>query len=431
MALAGPEPGVSRPGLVELVAVGDELVLGETIDTNGSWLGRRLAAEGFVVVRRTIVGDDAGGIREAIGDALARTRVVLVTGGLGPTQDDRTRPAVADLYGWPLETDETWLEVIRERFRSRGRRFPEINRVQAEVPRGARLVANERGTAPALVLDDPGRGLCILLPGVPAEVHWLVDTWVVHFLQDRVGTDRQPVRNRELRTTGLPESEVAERIADVISTMHPLTIAFLPVGNGIDLRITSWGDLAGPEASAAIAAIERGIRDRLGPYVYGEDGEDLAVIVGRLLEARGLKLAVAESCTGGLLAKRLTDAPGASQYTIAGIVSYSNEAKTEYLGVDPAMIRTHGAVSEAVTGAMLDGVLSRTGADAALSITGIAGPSGGTPEKPVGTVWIGASLRGRRLVRRLAVPGSRAEVRDRSAQAALACMLELLREAGA
>jgi nicotinamide-nucleotide amidase len=431
MAVAGPERLLRPGGEVELVAVGDELLLGDTVDTNGTWLGQRLAAEGFVVVRRTVVGDHDAAIQSAVGDALARTGVVLVTGGLGPTQDDLTRPAIARLYGWPLEIDNRWLDVIRARFEARGRTMPEVNRVQAEVPRGAELLANERGTAPGLLLDDPERGLTILLPGVPGELRWLFEQWVIHLLRARVGGAREPVRSRTLRTTGLPESEVAERIADVVDSLHPLTIAFLPVGIGIDLRITSWGDGPADQIAYAMERAEQRIRERLGAYVYGADGDDLAEVVGRQLAARGQSIGVAESCTGGLLMKRLTDAGGASHWASAGIVSYSNEAKTELLGVDPVLIATHGAVSEAVAYAMLDGIHARTGADAALSITGIAGPAGGTPDKPVGTVWIGASLGSARTVHRHLFPGTRAEIRERSVQAALAVMLALLREADA
>lgn len=429
--MAGAERTLRNRGEVELVAVGNELLLGETVDTNGTWLGQRLAEEGFAVVRRTVVGDDDGAIRAAVGQALERTGVVLVTGGLGPTQDDLTRPAVAALYGWPLEVDPRWLDVIRERFRTRGRTMPDTNRVQAEVPRGAELLANERGTAPGLLLDDPGRGLTVLLPGVPGELRWLFEQWVVHLLRSRIGGARQPIRSRTLRTTGLPESEVAERIADVVASVEPLTIAYLPVGVGIDLRITSWGDGSSQQIAAWMESAEQRIRERLGAYVFGTDRDDLAEVVGRRLAARDWTIAVAESCTGGLLMKRLTDAAGASQWAQAGIVSYSNEAKVDFLGVDPVLIATHGAVSEAVANAMLDGVRARTGADAALSVTGIAGPSGGTPEKPVGTVWIGASLGSARSVRRYLVPGTREEIRERSAQAALAAMLALIREADA
>jgi nicotinamide-nucleotide amidase len=208
-----------------------------------------------------------------------------------------------------------------------------------------------------------------------------------------------------------------------------LTVAFLPDSTGIDLRITSWGDLPPAEARAALDAIEVRMRERLGRHVYGSGNDDLAAVVGRCLEAGGWSVAVAESCTGGLLAKRLTDAAGASAYVAGGVVAYSNALKTTLLGVDPALIERVGAVSEEVASAMLDGAHRLTGAHAALSITGIAGPGGGTPEKPVGTVWIGASLGERRIVRSYVLPGTRAEVRTRSAQTALARLLDLLRDA--
>ena len=425
--MAPDDEGCSlRNAGVELVAVGTELVLGATAESNGTWLCQRLAQDGIVVVRRTIVGDDESAIRSAVADALARTGTVVCTGGLGPTQDDLTRPVVAALYGWPLEVNEAWLSVIRDRFRARGRDMPATNRVQAEVPRGAVLLENALGTAPGLALDDAHRGLTVLLPGVPHEMRWLTETHVIELLRKRVGASRAPVLHRVLRTTGLPESEVAGRLADIVERLPPLTLAFLPVGIGIDLRLTSWGEQDAGVAERAFDAAERLIRSRLGDFVYGTADEDLAAIVGRTLQDRGWTIAVAESCTGGLVAKRLSDTAGASAWLLAGVVAYANEAKERLLGVDSDLLRTRGAVSEQVVSAMLDGVIERTGAACAISVTGVAGPDGGTPEKPVGTVWIGARTTVGRLIRRHQLPGTRVEVRARATQAALAQLLELI-----
>jgi nicotinamide-nucleotide amidase len=417
---------VSRAPAVEIVAIGDELLLGDTIDTNGPWLGDRLAQEGILVSRRTVVGDQAQAIRSGVADALARTGTVVCCGGLGPTQDDLTRPVVAALYGVPLEVDAAWVEVMRERFEKRGLRMPASNVVQAEVPRGGTLFPNDVGTAPGLALHDDALGTTVLLPGVPGELRWLTEHHVLGYLRTRLPRGRGPVLRRVLRTTGIAESALAERIADIVTSIAPLGIAFLPVGIGIDLRVTSWGELPENEAVAALQRAEDRLRERLGPVLYGTGRADLAALVGETLRSRGFTVATAESCTGGLLAKRLTDAAGSSDYVIGGIVAYSNEAKQRLLGVPEALLREHGAVSEPVARAMLEGARRTTNADCALSITGIAGPGGGSSEKPVGTVWIGTAVREQADVRLHRLVGSRAEIRERSAQAALRMLLDQL-----
>jgi nicotinamide-nucleotide amidase len=230
-----------------------------------------------------------------------------------------------------------------------------------------------------------------------------------------------------LRVTGIAESALAERLADIEAELAPLTLAYLPTGIGIDLRLTSWGNVPGEAAIEALDQAERRMRERLGTLVYGTGTDDLAEVVGTVLRDRGLTVAVAESCTGGLLAKRLTDTPGSSHYLLAGIVCYSNASKEDLLGIEADLIRAHGAVSEPVAAAMLEGALSRTGATCALSITGIAGPGGGTPEKPVGTVWMGVAAGEQRRLKHVRLFGSRAEIRARAAQAALKLLLDLLR----
>lgn len=419
---------MTRPPRVEVVAIGDELLLGDSIDTNGAWLGRRLSGMGITVARRTVVGDGEVAIREAVAAALERAGTVICSGGLGPTPDDRTRDAVARLYGRAFELDETWLETIRKRFLARGLDMPEVNRRQAQVPRGAVLLANPNGTAPGLAIEDGRLGLTVLLPGPPRELQALFDAEVAPLLAARMDPTRGPVLRRILRTTGLAESQVAERVADLEGTLAPLTLAFLPVGIGIDLRLTSWGKLSGDEAGRVLDVAQAALAERLGAAVYGEGDADLAAVVGRALAARGLTVATAESCTGGLVAKRLTDEAGASAWVMGGVVAYSNEAKHAALGVPDALIATHGAVSEPVVRAMVEGATARLGADCGLAVTGIAGPGGGTPGKPVGTVWIATSVPGRTETRLLRMAGSRAEIRARSAQAVLALLLEWLRK---
>ncbi len=425
-----PKSDSPVPAAVEIVAIGNELLLGETVDTNSAWLGRRLASAGIRVARRAVVGDVAGDIRAAVGEALARTGGVLCTGGIGPTPDDLTKPVVAELFGRALELDDGLLEKLRERFRRRGIEMSPNNRTQAEVPAGALVLPNPRGTAPCLVLEDE-RGFVALMPGIPAEVKAIVEAglldWLVRRFPDRPG----PVLHRVIRTTGIAESLLAAKIEDIAAAALPLTLAFLPDPEGTDLRVTSWGTLPEAEAVARLDAVDAAITERVARWIYARGDEDMVDAVATALRSRGLTQALAESCTGGLLAKRLSDRAGASDYLLAGVVSYSNEAKQRFLGVRPETLAAHGAVSEEVAREMVAGARRATGAAAAIAVTGIAGPSGGTPEKPVGTVWIAAALGERVEARRHQLLGDRLEIRERASQAALAALLALLRESAA
>lgn len=413
---------------MEILAIGTELLLGETIDGNGAWLGSRLAREGIAVTRRAVVADDAAAIRSAAAEALRRTGIVLCTGGLGPTPDDLTKPVFADLFDRSMVLDEGWLEVVRQRFRDRGRVMPEINRNQAEIPSGATVFPNAYGTAPGLALDDADLGIAILLPGVPAEMRGLFEDHVLGYLVARMELRPAPIVSRVIRTTGIAESELAERVADLAGELDPLTMAFLPGPSGSDIRLTSWGMLSAAGAANALDAAEARMRERLGGVVYGRDGDDLATVVGDMLRARHATLAIAESCTGGLLGKRLTDAPGASDFLIGGFVTYANEAKTGLLSVDPEILRRHGAVSEETARAMAAGARQALSADWGISITGVAGPGGGSSEKPVGTVFIALAAAGIAEVRRLRLGGDRAEIRERATQAALSLLRRTLAE---
>jgi len=412
--------------VVEVVTIGDELLLGETVDGNAAWLGRRLAADGIRVARRATVGDDAVAIRTAVSEALARTGTVICTGGLGPTPDDLTKAVVAELFGRSLVLDTEMLARLEARFRERGLEMSPSNRSQAEVPERAVVLPNRLGTAPGLALEDASGRIAILLPGVPREMRALVEEQVLPYLAARWPTRPRPVRWRTLRTTGVAESTLADRIADLVPALAPLSLAFLPSTAGVDLRIASFGALPEEEADQALDAAETALRERIGRSIYARDGEDLVAVVGRALTERGLRLAIAESCTGGLIAKRLTDRAGASEYLIAGLVTYADAAKERFLGVGPATLAEHGAVSEETVREMVAGVCQATGADAGIAVTGIAGPGGGTAEKPVGTVWVAASLGEVVQVRRFRFWGEREEIRERSAQGALGMLWRLL-----
>jgi nicotinamide-nucleotide amidase len=400
---------------IEVLTIGTELLLGFTIDTNGAHIARTLGEVGVRVVRRTSVGDRGEDIREAVPEALERTGAVITTGGLGPTRDDITKRVVAELYDAPLEFQADLWQALVERFARMGRVAPAVNRLQAEVPRGAIVLRNQWGTAPGLWLED-SRGLVIMLPGVPREMRKLLQHEVAPRLAARAG-DRV-VRSRVVRTSGIPESLLAERLGDADERVAPLSLAYLPGYDGVDLRLTAWHTKPG-EADEALAAAVRLVRERAGDHVYGEDDTDLAAVLLEAARARQLRIAVAESCTGGLLGKRLTDTPGSSDVFVGGVIAYDDAVKVHWLDVDPTLLQRHGAVSEAVANAMAIGAARRFQVPLAISITGIAGPGGGSEAKPVGTVWLATALAGVTEAVRILLPGSREEIRLRAAQAAL------------
>lgn len=416
-----------RPRL-ELITIGDELLLGHTIDTNAAWLSRELGEHGIRVTRRATVGDDADSIREAVAEALDRTGGVVCTGGLGPTRDDLTRPAVAELFDRALTVNEDLLEGVRARFAAIGRVMSPSNRTQAEVPDGALVLPNADGTAPGLLLTRGDGAFAALLPGVPREMRGIFADGLLPWLLQRWPDRPSAIRHRVIRTTGIAESELADRLEPHLAGNEDLEVAFLPAAMGVDLRLTSWGILTDDECAAAFDRLEDAIRGAVGGWIYGVDHEDLVDAVAARLRGRGWTLAVAESCTGGLVAKRLTDRPGSSEYMLGGVIAYADAAKTTLLGVSTELIAAHGAVSEPVASAMGLGACERLGADCGIAVTGIAGPGGGTAEKPVGTVCIAARTPERQRVLKIRFAGDREGVRERSAQAALSLLWELIGE---
>jgi nicotinamide-nucleotide amidase len=409
---------------LEVVTVGTELLLGYTLDSNSAEIGRRLARIGARVVRRTSVADDGAAIRDAVGAALERSRVVLITGGLGPTRDDITKHTVAGLFGAPLEFDDRiWQELVA-RWARLGRRLAEANRTQALVPRGATVLPNRWGTAPGLWLEGPA-GLAIMLPGVPREMRGLLEHEVVPRLAARAGG--HVIRSRTLRTTGIPESSLSDRIGPIEGELAPLTLAYLPSLEGVDLRVTCW-DADPAEADRRLAAAIERLRRSAGSHVYGEEETDLAAVVLDAARQSGRTLAVAESCTGGLVGGRLTAVPGSSDVFLGGVIAYHNEAKQSLLGVPAGVLEHEGAVSEAVARLMAEGAARRLGAGAAVAVTGIAGPAGGTEEKPVGTICFSTTVDGVTQSSRTILPGERHDIRTRAAQLALYLLLARLQE---
>lgn len=407
---------------MEILTIGDELLLGFTIDTNGAYLGRRLADIGLRIVRRTSVGDEPEAIETAVREALERTGGVITTGGLGPTADDKSKAAVAAVFGVGMEIDDAHVRWMRERWRARfGREMPESNMAQASLPVGSTKLENLHGSAPGVFISDD-RGWVAMLPGVPREMRGMTDDTLIPLLASRYPST-EVVRSRTLRTTGVAESLLGDKLSP-LDLGDGVSLAYLPAVEGVDLRLT----ISGLDAALADRRLDdaaKKVRDVIGVSIYGEGDSDLASIVLEKCRAKQRTIAVAESCTGGLLGARLTAIPGSSDVVIGGVIAYDNRVKQQMLGVSEDQLREHGAVSETVARAMASGTRAAFRTSAAISITGIAGPGGGTPDKPVGTVWIALDLEGAVVARRYNMIGDRDEVRRRSAQAAL----EMLRAA--
>jgi nicotinamide-nucleotide amidase len=409
---------------VELITIGDELLLGFTIDTNAAHISRVLAAAGIEIVRRTTVGDEAEKIAQAVREAIDRTGAVITTGGLGPTSDDLTKPAIARIFGRAMKLDETIAAKLEERWRTRfpNSVFPSTNRTQAEIPEGARILVNRHGTAPGIWLEDERGRWVAMMPGVPREMRGMLSEELLPEIQTRMKGVETVVLSGTLRTTGIAESAIAELLGpnflgDPQSEVGSLPLAYLPGVAGVDLRVTAKG-MSPARAQKLVKEAVVKLRSRVDAYAYGEDDADLAAVVLDRCRALKLKLAVAESCTGGMLGERITNVPGSSDVFLGGVIAYHNDVKKKLLGVRPEDLERFGAVSEEVALQMAAGVRERTGADVGVSVTGIAGPGGGTPEKPVGLVWI--AIHGLDAkARRFHVVGDRAEIRQRAAQAAL------------
>ncbi|MES2303994.1 MAG: competence/damage-inducible protein A [Gemmatimonadota bacterium] len=400
---------------IELVTVGTELLLGFTIDTNSAWLGKALAAVGGQVVRRTSVADAPAAIEDAVNAALSRTGFVITTGGLGPTRDDMTKNVVAELLDMPLQFDDAIWTMLTERWSRLGRMLVESNRTQAMVPRGATVLTNHWGSAPGLWLESP-RGVVVMLPGVPSEMIKLMEHEVLPRLASR-GHDTV-IRSTTVRTSGIGESMLAEGIGALEDALAPLTLAYLPGVAGVDVRVDAWG-LTPAEADSRLADASARLHENVGAHAWGDGEDDLAALLLGRLRARQQTLAVAESCTGGMLGARLTEIPGSSDVFLGGALTYSNASKEQLAGVPAAVLAAHGAVSQETAEALVSGIASRLGASTAISITGVAGPGGGSNEKPVGTVWIATLIGEKVQSRRLQFSGDRSEIRARAVQTAL------------
>ncbi len=403
----------------EIITIGGELLDGSQVDLNAVYLGSRLTSLGALVVRITSVPDAVDDIEEATSRALDRADLVITTGGLGVTADDRTKHAVARLLGRKLVLDEGVLEKVRARFEARNVPMPEINIATAMLPEGARSIENQRGTAPGLLFEK-GEALLFVLPGVPVELRAMFESFVSPFLEGK-GL-RRLAQERLIRTTGLAESEIAERIEPLARRLARTDVVYLPSATGVDLKVIGRGQTSDEAAKTAEKSQEK-IAAKLGPYVYARGDESLEKVVGYLLSMEGSTLSVAESCTGGRVGWRLTRVPGSSDYFKGGVIAYSDDLKKRLLGVKASVLKKHGAVSEETALMMARGVREKCATDYGLAITGVAGPGGGTEKKPVGMVFAAVAGGAGERVRELRLAGGRGSIRRAACQAAL----ELLR----
>jgi nicotinamide-nucleotide amidase len=377
----------------EIIVIGDEILLGLVMDTNSVYISRRLAEQGIAVSRINKVGDRTSEIVRAFEDAARMAKLVICCGGLGPTHDDKTRDAVAEFLGTELALNANALSEIQSMYQKAGRTMNEANRVQAMIPVGANYLSNSRGTAPGITFKK-GDTAYFCLQGVPKEMQWMTETYVVPFVRN-LGHDKV-LKCRTIRTVNVPESTLYDRIRDVVDRFKDkLDMAFLPqMTRGVDIRLTSSGHTE-PEAVRLIAEAEEqlvtAIHRSINEAVYGYDDETLEESLARLFFETHQTIATAESCTGGLIAHRLTNVSGSSSYFIQGVTTYSNESKVNLLGVSEQLLVEHGAVSEEVAKAMAENVRKIAGTHLGLSVTGIAGPTGATPTKPVGLAYIGFS----------------------------------------
>ena len=407
---------------IEIINTGSELLLGRTLNTHSQWLARRLADRGLVVTRQTTVADRGSEIVTAVREALTRAELVITTGGLGPTSDDLTRQVLAEMLGKKLHEDAAVLATIEKRFAARNRVMPASTRVQALVPEGALVLANAQGTAPGLALEVRLGAWLIMLPGPPRELRPMFDEVVLPLLVEKFPRANE-FTSLTLRTVGLGESVIEERIAPLLRALAAcgLEIGYCAHMGQVDVRLAAHG--AGREE--LVRAGEALVRGELAETIFGTEDEQLENVIVHLLTERKQTLALAESCTGGYLANRITNVPGASAVLLAGLVTYANAAKEKFVGVRAETLAAHGAVSEPVVREMAEGARRVTGADFAIAVTGMAGPGGGSAEKPVGTVFLALASAHGTVVEKKFNAYERATFKELTAQQGL----ELLRQA--
>jgi len=411
----------------EIISVGTEILLGQIVDTNSAYLARKLALLGINLFRKTVVGDNAERIKETVGEALKRSDILILTGGLGPTQDDLTKEAVSELLGKKLLLNKKIAEQIQNKISHYHHRISkEAVFKQAMIPLSAAVIPNRVGTAPGIILGiifEENKKTIILLPGVPEELKVMVEEEVVPYFLAKI-PQKEVIKSRILKVWGMGESEVERTISCIMDEQLNPTVALLAKREGTCIRITAKFTPA--KVDEEIKRVENKIREKLGNYIYGVDGQTMESVVGSLLKKRGLTLSLAESCSGGLLSHRVTNVPGSSDYYLGGVVSYSNEVKCSLLGVPEKLIREKGAVSEEVAKGMAKGARKVGKAHLGIGITGIAGPGGETSDKPVGLVYIALSSDKEDVCKRFIFSGGREMIKWRASQSALNMLREYL-----
>ena len=402
----------------EIISVGTELLLGEIVDTNAAYLSSLLPELGIDMHYRVTVGDNTYRLADALRQALSRSDIVFAIGGLGPTQDDLTKETVAQVVHDPMRLHEGSADRLRAFFAARGIQMPSSNLKQAMAPTRGAILENPLGTAPGAAFETTDDKVVVVLPGPPREFLPMVNERVVPYLREKLGENSRIIRSRMLKIAGLGESSVEDKVKHLLSSANPTVAPYASPGE-VHLRITAAADNT-VAADRLINKMDRKLTEALGKdVVFGRDDETLEKVVVEKLVRRKLTLAIAESCTGGLIADRITDVPGCSVVFLAGVVSYGNDAKARLLGVDEQLIADYGAVSEPVAKAMAEGVRTVSGAGIGVSTTGIAGPTGGTRTKPVGLVYIGLSSDKETIAREFRFSGTRRDVKQRASQAAL------------
>lgn len=408
----------------EIICIGTELLLGEVIDTNAAYLAQTLAELGIDLYYKSTVGDNLERLKEVLRRAWNRSDLLLLSGGLGPTQDDLTREGIAGLLGEETSLNEEAWRQVQEAFSRRKRSMPESNRRQAMLPPSAAPLHNRWGTAPGVWVEKEGR-ILVALPGVPSELQGIMGDEVTPRLQGILGTRRLFLVKRILKAVGIGESALEECITDLIEEQKDVTIAPYAKRGEVHLRLAVKAASAGG-GFERIAPVESALRERLGAYIYGSDDDTLESVIGRLLSQKKMTLGIAESCTGGLIGHRITEAPGSSDYFILGIVAYSNGMKTRLLGVEEETIKRYGAVSRETAAAMAVGLRERYGVDLALATTGIAGPGGGTADKPVGLVYMALATPEGVCVNQEVFPWDRSQNKNAAAQQGLTMIWKVL-----
>lgn len=409
---------------VSIISIGDELLIGQTINSNAAYIGEKLTGLGFEVVRNFTVGDDRESILQTLAESEKLSDFIFITGGLGPTHDDITRSCIVEYFNTKLIFDESTFERIKNLFERRKIPMPEINRDQAMVPEIVKVIPNNFGTAPGYDISKDEKRFFVM-PGVPHEMKGMMEETILPQLRESIRSKQIFYNQKILFTTGIPESALYSKIGDVKTLFEDVKVAFLPSQFGVKIRLSMRSSDRDYNLSK-IKLVENRIREKVGEFIYADEEISLEELIGNILTERKLKLAIAESCTGGMICNRITNVSGSSNYFERGVISYSNESKIEILGVKKETIEKYGAVSEQTAIEMARGVRLISNADIGISTTGIMGPTGATPTKPVGLVFIGYSDKEKEFAKQFNFADNRIRNKERTSQAALDLLRRVL-----